>query len=158
MLTFDVGDRKRLTDLMCAYSVVDVRSDSAPAIPKCVPPLAEEARIPSAFSLMKLVLDHPAARDSRILGYLNRSDGRRALALALQRARTIRELSGRWRDVVDTPIADPRWYAAALLVPLAPDAYGPLARAALTQRGEHAGVDDYTFAITQSLTKEQSHV
>jgi len=142
MLRFDRLRQDRLGMLMRAYAIIEPASmlghegetdeHSAPAA------------LPAAYALMKIVLDHPEARDPRIPYLLNAGHAERALLLATQRARTIRGLFGRWRDISGIRIENPRWYAAALLIPIqrTVEQYGALLRAAMTH-AEYVDVRSY---------------
>ena len=154
MLRFDSAQRDRLRMLMCAYSIVEPSSE--PAGEGEMSLQAMPSTLPAAYALMKIVMDHPWARDPRILNLLNAGQAERALSLATQRARAIPGLFGRWRDISGIGIEHPRWYAAALLVPIqrSTDQYGPLLRAAMTHAG-HADVRAYCDQLSIPKTAKE---
>lgn len=114
MLEFDGVMKKRLGLLLGAYAVIGSsrRGRSSPVMGGDAPTL------PAAYAMMKVVLDHPQAADPDIISLLRAGHGDRALALSVRRSRVIRGLRGRWRDIAGIALAQPRWYAAALLVPI----------------------------------------
>ncbi len=150
MLQFDRLHQDRLGMLLRAYAIVEppsmLRYEGGAS------GHAAAAVLPAAYALIKIVLDHPGARDPRILYLLNAGQGERALSLARQRARTIRGLLGRWRDIAGISIEKPRWYAATLLVPIQRTIgqYGALMRAAMTYAN-----NDEVRADFDQLTKLQ---
>ncbi|MGH7754873.1 MAG: hypothetical protein ACREM8_01120, partial [Vulcanimicrobiaceae bacterium] len=119
-----------LQRLLVAYSLV---TGGFLAKGRDEPPSSELP--PAAFALIKLVLDHPRARDERIVALLRARDPDRALALALRRARQISALPGRPRSIAAAEIANPEWYAAAALIPIRRTArdYGTILDAALVR-------------------------
>lgn len=141
----------RLGALLAAYAVIE---------PQIAQTRAREAlelsRVPAAFALMKLVMDHPKSRDARIPALLNAGHSERAVALARQRTHTLDFTTGRWRDVAGAVITHPRRYAAALLVPLQQNVtqYSALISAALTpgRDGLRANADAQTY-LTQSTSE-----
>ncbi|GEM_PF-3105939 len=134
-------DRARLQKLMMAYALV------APSTDQSGSAAVENGHgLPAAaFALMKLVIDHPKACDRRIISLLRARQPQRALALSLQRIRTIDGLPGMPRSVAAACVADPEWYAAAIIVPIRfePQDYGLLLRAAL--------VDTSLWSVTSYL-------
>ncbi len=125
--------RKDLAQLLVAYSIID-----APRGSRTMADATNDMRLPAAYALMKVVVDHPAIRDPRIVAYLRARDHRRAIELATQRARMIVGLPARLRNIRGTHIEDPRWYASALLLPIEriASSYGPLLAAALVRAPE----------------------
>ncbi|TAM58197.1 type I-U CRISPR-associated protein Csx17 [bacterium] len=160
MLQFDRDNKRhqrcwdRLANLILAYAIVEPSArfagtdgdDDEPAQPA----------IPGPYAVMKLILDHPRARDERILALLAAGHPERALDLAARRARTIGGLRGRWRDVDGAIISDPQWYAAALLVPIARGwkEYRRLLCAAMTHKGEEHVYEDYKQLVNSGDAKE----
>ena len=140
--------RKRVAMVLVAYSVVD-----APSKARTMTGEANGAQLPAAYAVMKVVVDHPKASDPRIIAYLCARDSRRALELAAQRARTIDGLPARFREISGARIDDPRWYAAALLVPIERSAlqYGALLKAALVQKPGPGEAEHYLRTISPEL-------
>lgn len=144
-------DDARLFGLLRAYALVTPPLQR----PTIQPPPDVTPRPGAAFALLKIVLDHPQARDRRIVTLLRARDSSRAIALALQRARAIPNLPAPPRSIASATIADPEWYAAALLVPIhhTADDYAPLLHAALSHRPNTLAIQHYV----NSLTPEKEH-
>ncbi|MGH7738338.1 MAG: type I-G CRISPR-associated protein Cas8g1/Csx17 [Candidatus Tyrphobacter sp.] len=139
-LAFDALDRARFNRLLRAYSLIllgkaHVALQSADST----------EGLPAAYAVLKLVFDHPKARDEQVLRLLFTRNAQRALALAVRRARTIRGLprtsdgyDPRPRDVSAVRLQDDvaRWMAAALAIPISHSAssYGKLLDTALDAR------------------------
>ncbi len=154
MLRFDPLRQDRLGMLIRAYAIVEppsmLRYEGGTG------GYAAADVLPAAYALMKIVLDHPEARDPRILNLLNTGQAERALSLATQRARTIRGLFGRWRDIGGISIENPRWYAAMLLIPIQRtiEQYGVLLRAAMAH-AEYVDVRAYCDQLTIPRTVKE---
>lgn len=134
-LVLDRAKRQRFWRLLRAYGLISLADAS------CVLGVREDAPpIPAAYAVLKLVFDNPAARDERIVRLLFTGSTSRALALAVQRARTIPELPRGPRDVSSVRLEDAQWVAAALIVPIVHSTwgYGKLLDAALSARATGA--------------------
>lgn len=147
--------RGQLSALLIASSII-----SPPCKVQTIDGNASGSLLPAAFAVMKIVVDHPTARDSRILHYLRARDFRRALELATRRARQINGLppGAIFRNVADANISDCRWYASVLLVPIerAKDSYEALLSAALVNRPNSNDVERYlnvTFPEPHNLVR-----
>lgn len=159
MLQFDRNNRRhqgcwaRLTNLILAYAIVEPSARFAGADDG--DDKATQPAIPSPYAMMKLILDHSRARDERILALLTAGQPRRALELAVRRARTIGGLHGRWRDVDGAVISDPQWYSAALLVPIARGwkEYRWLLHAAMTHHSKDDAFEDYKQLVNSENAK-----
>ena len=150
-------DRDRLADLLRAYALVRtsngyLRDHGISEDAHC-----EADPIPAAFALIKLVTDHPTACDRRIVALLRAGHAERALDLALQRGRAVAEFPGPVRNLSGAQVTDPRWYAAAALVPvrLVAAEYAPLLNAALARRFDLNSSNDRD-AVNRYLTSLQS--
>jgi hypothetical protein len=129
-------DRKRLLNLIRAYALVRASNAYQRGHVQGDGSDHEADHVPAAFALIKLVIDHPAACDRRIIARLRAGHVERALELALQRGRAVAEFPAPIRNISGAHVTDPRWYAAAALVPirLSASEYAPLLNAALTRR------------------------
>jgi CRISPR-associated protein Csx17 len=114
----DGGWKSRLRRAMIACSIVAApRHQVDPVGHK-----ADQSGLPASYAAMKVVMDDPLARDSRIVSLLRANDADRAIAISMRRARALvneRLLGRRIRDITGSRVANPRWLAAALLVPVA---------------------------------------
>ena len=138
---------KDLADFLVGYSIVNpARNSDVSGSDGSAP------TIPASFAVIKVVMDHPGARDVRISRYLNADDARRALHLAYQRARTISALPFPVRNVVDAEIDRARWYSAALLLPISCDPlnYRELLGAALITKPRPDQVKQYLSTFSQT--------
>ena len=144
---WDHESLKDLADLLVGYSIVNPARNSGISGPDSSAPT-----VPASFAVMKVVMDHPRARDVRISRYLNVDDARRALRLAYQRARTISALPFPVRNVVDAEIDRTRWYSAALLLPISRDPlnYRDLLGAALITKPSLEQVKQYLSTFSQT--------
>lgn len=147
-LLFDDRERLRFNRLLRGYSLIRLRGAEI----KSDMTADEATAIPAAYAMLKTVYDNPKARDGRILRLLFSGNVASALALAVRRARTIRELPFGPRDVSAVQIDDPAWTAAALALPLVHSAanYRELLNAALTSRiprGQNESVRTYLKSI-----------
>jgi CRISPR-associated protein Csx17 len=155
-------DRDRLAKLIRAYALVRASNayerDRGPGEGSD----RQADPVPAAFALLKLVIDHPAACDRRIIARLRAGHVERALELALQRGRAVAEFPGPVRNISGAHVRDPRWYAAAALVPMRFTAadYAPLLNAALTRRfkpeisADRDVVNRYLLSLQPELQKE----
>jgi CRISPR-associated protein Csx17 len=146
-LAFDRFERTRFSRLLRAYSLIDLKTAS---LNQHVPD--EESVLPTAYAVLKLVFDHPQARDERIVKLLFTGNPTAGLRLAMHRVRTIRDLPSRARDVSDVQLEDAQWTAAALALPIERSVsnYRKLLSAALTTRvksGEAGRVHTYLTSI-----------
>jgi len=116
-----------------------------------------DAQIPAAFAVMKVVIDHPKARDARIVAYLRARDPRRAVELAARRSKVIEGLPARCRDISGACIDDPRWYASALLAPVdrSQASYQPLLAAALVNAPRHDETERYLRTAFPTLATNE---
>lgn len=146
----NVWDReslKELADLLVGYSIVHPARNSGVSASNGTAPA-----IAASFAVIKVVMDHPGARDVRISRFLNADDSRRALHLAYQRARIISALPFPVRDVVDAEVDRARWYSAALLLPISRDPlnYRELLGAALITKPGLDQVKKYLSTFSQT--------
>lgn len=133
-LTLGTARRLHFNRLLRAYSHIRLAQATTPYNADAA--ASDNEPISAAYALLKLVFDNPNAREDRVLRLLFTRDTARALRLAVQRARTIRELPESPRDVSAIMLEDPAWTAAALALPIERSAmeYGKLLDAALKQR------------------------
>ncbi|MGP6157127.1 MAG: hypothetical protein ACLPYS_06395 [Vulcanimicrobiaceae bacterium] len=148
-------DKGRLGRLLGSYSLI-----KPPIVVRHVEASVErtvDEAPPAAFALIKLVLDHPKACDRRIVALLRAREPARALALALQRARSIPGLPAEPRNVAAAHVPDAEWYAAAALVPIRLHAsdYAPILNAALVQRTSPHGTTEYLNSIRKEKEESQ---
>lgn len=129
-LSLASAERRRFNGLLRAYALVRRPSGSLRRKAQSA------AVIPAAYALLKVVFDNRATRDDRIIRLLFAGDARRALTIAFQRARSIRDLPYGARDVSGVAVAEAPWTAAALLLPIGHSFsnYGRLLDAACTAR------------------------
>ncbi len=130
-LAFDGRERLRFNRLLRAYGLIRLRGAETKA-----PPTARQTAIPAAYAVLKMVFDNPKARDARIVRLLFTANVGPALALAVRRARTVRDLPFAPRDVSAVQISDAAWTACALALPIhrSEQNYRELLDAALTSR------------------------
>jgi len=112
-LAFERRERLRFSRLVRAYALIRLHGAQIK-----LRPTAEDTAIPAAYAVLKMVFDNPKARDARILRLLFTTNIASALALAVRRARTIRDLPFAPRDVSSVQISDAAWSACALALPL----------------------------------------
>ncbi len=130
-LGFSRVERLRFGRLLRAYSLIRLAKANVELQKE-----QGEVPIPAAYAVLKLVFDNAKARDERILRLLFTGNAESALTLAVQRARTIRDLPRAPRDVSAVQIEDSKWTAAALALPVAHSVhhYWRLLNSALTAR------------------------
>ncbi|HKU80703.1 MAG TPA: hypothetical protein VJP76_00935, partial [Candidatus Tumulicola sp.] len=154
-LAFVDAERRRFNDLLRAYALVRRPS-------KSIQPSVHDAAIPAAYALLKVVFDNRASRDDRVLRLLFAKDARRALPIAVRRARAIQDLPYGARDISNAALADAPWTAAALLLPIGTSFsnYGQLLNAACVGRlhpqRDAAKFQNYISAIDSNYGKESS--
>lgn len=150
------AERRRFNDLLRAYALVRRPSGSIWASAR------DWVAIPAAYALLKVVFDNRASRDDRIVRLLFAEDVRRALAIAVRRARAIRDLPYGPRDVSTVALVDAPWTAAALVLPIGHSFsnYGRLLNAACTIRLDQKRQEDaakfqgYIDALDSNYGKE----